>query len=95
MRDTTPTDRGIAFIKQNANKTYNVYVAAAVDADNGPQDVFAMHLNRPSVDLDTSVKTVPAGAMSRTAEVVHVNQGLDGVVHVRPHRTDRGPLLAL
>jgi hypothetical protein len=89
----TPTDRGIAFILENANGTKNVYVAAAASAANAPQDVFAMHVSRTTVKMDPSVRTIPAGTMSRTTEPVHVSADQDGVVHILSHTKDFGPLM--
>jgi hypothetical protein len=91
----TPTDHGIAFIKTNPDGTKNVYVAVAAGADNAPQDVVAMHLNRPTVELDPSIRTVAAGAMIRTAGPVHVISGPESneEVRIRAHHADLGPLL--
>jgi hypothetical protein len=88
----TPTDRGIAFIKDNADGTKNVYVAVGVTG-NRPEDVIAMHLDRTTIDVGPGVRTMPAGAMSRTTEVVHVSSDTAGVVHLVARRTDLGPLL--
>jgi hypothetical protein len=89
----TPTDRGIAFIKKNSNGSFDVYVAAGVSAAGAPEDVFAIHGGRTVVQVHPGVDQVPAGPMSRTAKVVHVSSGDDGVVHINAHRTDLGPLL--
>src|SRR5262245_51763795 len=88
----TPTDRGIAFIKQNPDGTKNVYVAAGVSG-TAPEDVMAMHLDRKTVALGPGVETVAADGMARTTEVVHVTSDADGVVHVIARRTGLGPLL--
>jgi hypothetical protein len=88
----TPTDRGIAFIQENPNGTKNVYVAVGVTGTT-PEDVIAMHLDRQTVALGSDVETVPAGAMSRTKEAVHVSSDTDGVVHVNSRRKNLGPLL--
>ncbi|WP_163506423.1 hypothetical protein [Fodinicola acaciae] len=91
---STPTDRGIAFILENANGTKNVYVAAAAGPDDAPQDVFAMHLATRTVNLGPNVRTVPAGTMRRTTSVVHVSGDNNGTVNLQAHRTDFGPMLA-
>jgi hypothetical protein len=88
----TPTDRGIAFIKDNPDGTKNVYVALGVTG-NAPQDVVAMHLDRKTVSIAPEVGTVSAGPMRRTTENVHVSSDANGVVYVRSHRRDMGPLL--
>jgi hypothetical protein len=89
----TPTDRGIAFILENANGTKNVYVASGATASNSPQDVFAMHLSQESVQLAPGVQTVKAGTMSRTTKPVAVTTDEAGVVHVMSHASDFGPLM--
>lgn len=89
----TPTDRGIAFIRTNTDGTKNVYVAVGV-AGNTPEDVVAMHLNRPSVSVGGGVTLVEAGALSRTTEAVHVTSGEDGVVQLHARKRNLGPLLA-
>lgn len=88
----TPTDRGIAFIKENADGTKNVYVAVAVTG-TGPEDVIAMHLDRQTVDLGPGVATVAAGKMVRTTEAVHVSSGADGTVRISARHRNLGPLL--
>jgi hypothetical protein len=88
----TPTDRGIAFIKENANGTKNVYVAVGVAA-SAPEDVIAMHLDRQYVAVGTGVTTVAAGNMVRTTEAVHVSSGMDGVVQITARQRNLGPLL--
>ena len=88
----TPTDRGIAFIKENADGTKNVYVAVGVAA-GAPEDVVAMHLSRQSVSVGTDVATVAAGKMVRTTEAVHVWSGTDGVVQIAARQRNLGPLL--
>jgi len=87
----TPTDRGIAFIKENADGTKNVYVAVGVAA-GAPEDVVAMHLSRQSVSVGTDVATVAAGKMVRTTEAVHVSSA-DGVVQITARQRNLGPLL--
>jgi len=88
----TPTDRGIAFIKENANGTKNVYVAVGV-AGTAPEDVVAMHLDRQFVAIGSGVQTVGAGAMSRTTEAVHVSSDADGVVYINSRQRNLGPML--
>lgn len=90
----TPTDRGIAYILDNADGTKNVYVAAAAGADDAPQDVFAMHLAATTVTMAPGVRTVQAGKMRRTTEVVHVTGDNIDSVEVHAHRKDFGPILA-
>jgi hypothetical protein len=89
----TPTDRGIAFIRTNADGTKNVYVAMGI-AGTTPEDVIAMHLNRPSVAVGNGVTLVAAGAMSRTTEAVHVSSGEDDVVQLQARKRNLGPLMA-
>ncbi|GAA1710682.1 hypothetical protein [Fodinicola feengrottensis] len=88
-----PTDRGIAFILNNADGTRNVYVAAAASASNAPQDVFAMHLKQKNVKVDPAVTLIPAGTMSRTTEVVHVTGDSNGQVFVQSHAKNLGPMI--
>ena len=93
MSTRTPTDRGVAFIKNNPDGTSSVYVAADVAADGSPQDVISMHLNRPGVDIDGAIRLVSAGSMRRTAGQVRVSSGPEDVVLVKPGRSGMGPLL--
>lgn len=89
----TPTDRGIAFIRTNPNGTKNVYVAMGVSSGNAPEDVFAIHVNRPGVEVSSGVKTVKAGSMIRTVGAVQVTSDSSNVVRLTARRTDLGPLL--
>ncbi|MFC9622984.1 hypothetical protein ACFTXM_24345 [Streptomyces sp. NPDC056930] len=93
MRNHTPTDRGYAFIKSNSDGTKNVYVAMGIAAEGTPEDVFAVHLRRPDVDLDSAVETVDTGSVRRTISAVHVWAGPDSVVRVRAARSGPGTLL--
>jgi hypothetical protein len=88
----TPADRGIAFIKTNPDGTKNVYVAVGVGPGNEPEDIFAMHLNRPGVELGPTVKTVRAGSMVRTVDAVQVTSGSNDEVRLGARRTNPGPL---
>jgi hypothetical protein len=88
----TPTDRGYAFIRNNANGTKNVYVAVAV-AGIEPEDVVAMHLDRQNVAIGSGIQTVVAGAMLRTTEAVHVSSDPNGVVYINPRKRGLGPLM--
>lgn len=89
----TPTDRGIAFIRTNPDGTKNVYVAMGVSSGNAPQDVFAIHVNRPGVDIPAGVKTVKAGSMIRTVDAVQVTSDSSNVVRLGARRSGLGPLL--
>jgi hypothetical protein len=88
----TPTDRGYAFIRENADGTKNVYVAVGV-AGTAPEDVVAMHLDRQNIAIGSGVQTVAAGAMLRTTEAVHVSSDADGIVFINPRQKNLGPLL--
>lgn len=90
----TPTNQGYAFIKTNSDGTKDVYIAVGV-ADNKPQDVVAMHLNRPEVDIEPGIHTVAAGSMIRTTAPVHISSGprSNETVRIRSHRRDSGPLV--
>ena len=87
----TPTDRGIAFFRKNADGTSNVYVACGVDAAGSPEDVVAIHFNRSTVTMDRSVRVLPARSMTRTADTVHVWADQKGAVHIRDHHRNPGP----
>lgn len=87
-----PTDRGIAFIKKNADGTQNVYVAMAVDAAGKPADVFAVYRGRRSVVVQPSVRLVSAGTMTRTQENVRVFSGVDGEVRILSRREGTGAM---
>lgn len=93
MTTRTPTDRGIAFIKENPDGTSNVYVAADAAADGSPQDVISVHLNRPGVDVHAAIRLVSVGSLRRTTGQVRVTSGPEDVVLVRPGRSGMGPLL--
>jgi hypothetical protein len=92
MSRPTPTDRGYAFIGANGDGTSNVYVAIGV-AEDRPEDVIAVHYNRPTIKIDPRVRTIPAGSMRRTTEISHVFADAEGVVHISRRRTGPGPLL--
>jgi len=81
----TPTDRGLAFINDNANGTVDVYVALAA-REGSPEDVVAMHFNRRQVLIDSGVETVPAASGTRTARPVNVYADAAGDVHVQARR---------
>lgn len=90
----TPTDRGIAFIATNPDGTKNVYVAGAVGSGGDPQDVIAMHLKRPSVDVEDGIELVASGSMVRTTGSVRVFSGPKSseVVRIRTHNSGPEPL---
>ncbi|MDI2131062.1 hypothetical protein [Yinghuangia seranimata] len=89
----SPTDRGYAYLKTNADGTTDVYVAVGVGTDDAPEDIFAVHFNRDRVAVADDVRTVAVGAMRRTTEAVQVTKDAGHVVHIRGRNRGYGPLL--
>ncbi|MFC9627476.1 hypothetical protein ACFTXM_48610 [Streptomyces sp. NPDC056930] len=90
----TPTDRGVAFVKDQADGTHLVYVALGVASDGSPQEVFAVHRTTAGVSLaiDPAVRLIPAGGLRRTSEPVRVF-GQGDTVRLMPTASDMGGLL--
>ncbi|MFD4898951.1 hypothetical protein [Streptomyces sp. NPDC058411] len=91
----TPTDRGVAFVKDQTDGSHLVYVALGVTPDGTPQEVFAVHRTTPGVGLtiDPAVQMISAGGLRRTSEPVSVF-GSDDSVQVTPVSSGLGRLLA-
>ncbi|GAA1349533.1 hypothetical protein [Streptomyces beijiangensis] len=91
----TPTDRGVAFVKDQADGTHLVYVALGVASDGSPQEVFAVHRTTAGVSLsiDPAVAMVSKGGLRHTSEPVSVF-GEGDSVKVVPTARGLGTLLA-
>ncbi|MFE6930899.1 hypothetical protein ACFVDT_02565 [Streptomyces sp. NPDC057699] len=91
----TPTDRGVAFVKDQTDGSHLVYVALGVTPDGGPQEIFAVHRTTPGVSLaiDPAVRMIPAGSLRRTSEPVSVF-GEGDSVQVAPAASGVGRLIA-
>ena len=84
-----PTDRGFAVLTENADGTTTVQVCTAVE-NGAPVDVYAAHVNTPTVRVSADVNLLKTGSVRYTEKIVEVFSGEGGAVYVRSTPRRRG-----
>jgi hypothetical protein len=85
----TPTDRGIAIIKNETDGTRTVLVCSAIRGST-PVDVFALHYHRPHVEVGPGVRLRPIAGGSVTEGMAIVVGDSTGTVYLRSPETEVG-----
>jgi len=95
MTRSTPTDRGIVYVRSHADGTRSVLVCCGVE-DARPVHVFAIHSKAAHLDVDPLIDWEEPDPRTRyTTRMVLVSRADDGTVAIQAPAPGAGPLMAL